>query len=139
MARRGFLGRITDALRAVGRTFTGEPRRAEPSRRPPERQRQPQTPEASIWQQNTGKRAGTRAYRHHREVMQSIPYFADMDEDEQQDFWDSYTRYMVNTKGVPYRINSLQNPFWSDVNIHPDDFDWREWREAMGYPHGARR
>jgi hypothetical protein len=61
-----------------------------------------------------------------------------MDEDEQLDFWDSYTRYMVDTKGVGYRLNSLANPFWADVGIHPDDFDWYAWREANHYEHGAR-
>jgi hypothetical protein len=71
--------------------------------------------------------------------MSSIPYWADMDEDEQLEFWDAYTRYMVDTKNAPYRLNSLQNPFWSEINMHPDDFDWHAWREANGYTHGARR
>ena len=147
MARRGLFGRIADAVKSIGDALTGTPRRAaprpEPPRQAPEpprrRERRADTPEARVWRQNTGKRPGTRAYQHHREVMTSIPYFSDMDEDEQIDFWDSYTRYMVDVKDAPYRINSLDNPFWSEVGIHPDDFDWHEWREAMGYPHGARR
>lgn len=58
--------------------------------------------------------------------------------DEFEAFWRDYIRYMVKSKGSKYRLHDLRNPFFQNWNIHPDDFDWWEWREAMGYPHGAR-
>src|SRR5215831_1808029 len=103
MARRGFLGRIADTLRGIGRTIA--PRRAEPSPEPPRQPprppgrgappREPRDPFRRTWDRNAGRR--TPRYGYHRDVLErSIPYWDDMDPDEQLDFWDAYTKYMVN-------------------------------------------
>jgi hypothetical protein len=56
---------------------------------------------------------------------------------DREDFWKDYIKYMVKGQGR-YRRNDIRNRFWQNWNIHPDSFNWWEWREAMGYPHGAR-
>lgn len=61
-----------------------------------------------------------------------------VDEDTKIEYWEAYVRYMVNTQGS-YRLNDIRNPFWQITHMHPDNFDWHGWREAMGYPEGARR
>jgi len=59
----------------------------------------------------------------------------DLDPDEARELWEDYLRYMVSGS---YKRNELSNPFWQASGIHPDNFDWWGWREAMGYPHGNR-
>jgi hypothetical protein len=71
-----------------------------------------------------------RSYREHREVFFSLPGVVDEDHGEQLELWRSYLQNMV--KGN-YRRNDPRNPFWSDIGIHPSDFDWEGFRSAMGY------
>lgn len=51
-------------------------------------------------------------------------------EDEREDVWRSFLRF--SEPGGTKR-NSPRNPFWSDLGLHPSDFDWEGWRTAMGY------
>lgn len=92
-------------------------------------------PYLSSW--NTlSNRAG---YLDHRDFFQDkIVGPADLDAEEQLELWQDYIRYMTRSNNA-YRLNTLNNPFWAASGMHPDDFDWYGWREAMGYEHGARK
>lgn len=61
----------------------------------------------------------------------------DLDPEEELELWQAYITYMTQSNNA-FRLNSLDNPFWNISNIHPDNFDWYNWREAMGYDHGKR-
>src|SRR5262245_26140931 len=66
---------------------------------------------AQLWGEFTGRRAGTRTYTHHRNVLRyGAPGWSEMDEDEQLEIWEAYLRYMVNPSA--YRKNDPANPFW---------------------------
>ena len=167
MARRGFLSRISDALqravRPIERFFEGEPRRAAPREptppRPPGRGAPPRQPPGRTepprrrrgrehdpwedpWRKGIGRRYRTSLghkpeYQANADFVKDMAYAYNISVDEQEDFWKDYIKYMVKGESR-YRMSDLRNPFWQNWNIHPDDFDWWEWREAMGYPHGAR-
>lgn len=132
MARRGFLSRLTGAIR---RAFSGRPPERESPASPPEppefkggqkRERQEERDFRNTW----NRAGGHGSYSRNRDVFDSIPGVAESDHDEQIDLWDSYIRNMVNGH---HRRNDPRNPFWSDIGIHPRDFDWDEFRRAMGY------
>jgi len=160
MARgRGFFGRIADAAgrvadaitRPIERLFegtreprpqpspptpTGPPReREEPSRR--ERERRLADPWRTEWREQLGRRgrlpSGRRpSYLDNKDFVQDMASDLDLDADETMDFWQDYIKYMVRGKSR-YLRRDIRNPFWQRWNIHPDTFDWWEWREAMGY------
>lgn len=131
MARRGFLSRLTGAIR---RAISGRPPERERAAPPPpesrQEQRQQERREEREFRDTWNADGGRGSYRRNRDVFDSIPGIADSDHDEQIELWDSYIRNMVN--GTRQR-NDPRNPFWSDVGIHPRDFDWDEFRQAMGY------
>jgi hypothetical protein len=54
--------------------------------------------------------------------------------DEQREFWQDYNRWLVHSGR--YRFNDIRNPFWQKWGIHPDNFDWDEWRKYMDTPRG---
>jgi hypothetical protein len=148
--RGGFFSRIAGAVRRV---FTG---REEPPRRTPtptprptptgasrgdrDRQRaRERDPYLATWDGRTG---GTRGnFLGHRDFARDLTSYYDIPADEAEDFWDDYLRYMVGRRGerMPYRRDDIRNPFWQNWDINPDSFNWHEWREEMGYSHGARR
>jgi hypothetical protein len=147
MARHGWLDRlnpvnwlhnIVDAITGGKEEPVKPPRRAEPRPQPePERERKPRErrerdPFERIWSEETLGRAG-RSYRANREVFDSLPGMADENELEQRRLWRLYVRHMV--MGHTRRNDVRANPFWRETGIHPDNFDWQEWREAMGYKH----
>jgi hypothetical protein len=125
VARGGFFRRIINAVREA---FTPTP--APPP--PPERPERPARDEdfyRQAWQQETLTRAG-RSYRRHRELFESIPGIEDEDPDEQEYLWRSYIENMVKGR---HRRNDPSNPWWGIIGLDPRDFDWDDWRTAMGY------
>lgn len=57
-------------------------------------------------------------------------------EDERHEVWDAYLEYMVSGQ---HRRNDPSNPFWRISGIDPDNFDWDDFRTAMGYKARGRR
>ena len=156
------LGRgVETALKPIERLFEGAPRRAAPREpgppptpggrgappRPPERRRERRRYSRDEqwhrdWQKTVGRRHRTTlghkpSFQDNKDFVRDMASAFNIPVDEQEEFWKDYMKYMVRGKGG-YRMQDLRNPFWQNWNIHPDDFDWYEWREAMGYPHGAR-
>jgi hypothetical protein len=146
MARGGWLDRINpanwirDIADAIGKVLGGEsepprapreqkPREPQPAPRP-KRQEAPRDPFRQAWVEERLQRAG-RGYQANKEVFLSLPGMVDESPDEQQRLWRLYLRYMV--RGDVRRNSIRDNPFWRETNIHPDTFDWAEWREAMNY------
>lgn len=99
-------------------------------------------PYYQIWDEVTRKDPNrTRpitGYLEHRDLIEQYAFALDLDEREKREFWADYNLYMVSHR-TSYARNSEDNPFWRNWNMTPDDFNWHEWREAMGYPHGNRR
>ena len=68
----------------------------------------------------------------HMRFFLSIPGLEYETDDDIAELWESYVRNMVyGARGV--RLNTLDNPFWTDIGIAPENFNWRGWREQMGY------
>jgi hypothetical protein len=92
-------------------------------------------PYLASWNQQAD-RAG---YLGHRDFFdEKIVGPMDLDPDEKLQLWQDYITYMTKSNNN-YRLNNLNNPWWRISGMHPDDFDWWDWREAMGYEHGARK
>jgi hypothetical protein len=161
MARRGFLSRFADFLRDLV-TDTGTPRRrasreetrrfargqqtsaraaeqyardrrdaaatAAARRSRSARERRERDPYREIWREEKQGRRGS--YERHRELFNTIPGMEYEDDETRQELWASYVRNMVNGR---QRRNDPYNPWWGDIGIDPRDFDWDDWREAMGY------
>jgi hypothetical protein len=122
----GFLSRIGRAIRNVV-----APRL--PERPPPTPQEPPE--------QGPGGRDFRRVWRDHRgkgSYQKNLAVFHRMvdpiepDQGEQLELWESYVRYINKGEGR-FRRQSSQNMFWQDSGIDPTSWDWRRWREAMGY------
>lgn len=127
MARGGFFGRV---FKGVKDLFRAPPAREEPSEPDePSPRRSRRDPFQQIWLEETLGRPG-RHYGRHKAIFESIPGITDDDEETREDLWRSYLENMV---AGHHRRNDLSNPFWSDVGIDPRDFDWDDWRAAMGY------
>lgn len=72
----------------------------------------------------------------HLDVFRSFPLDYD-DDQERLQFWRDYLRFMVAGDG---RRNDPLAQFWQDSGLDPRyDFDWSEWRGAMGYRRGGRK
>lgn len=130
MARGGFFSRIGAAIsNAVRSVFTPTP---EPSEPPEPSERPARSHERDMqdaWREETRGRAG-RAYQRHRDLFESIPGIDDEDDDERDYLWRSYIENMVSGR---HRRNDPNNPWWSDIGLDPRDFDWDDFRTAMGY------
>jgi hypothetical protein len=137
----GFFSRL---VRAVRNAFTGaeEPPPSAPTpRESRDRQRaRERNPYLDSWDATTrGSRTG---FLNHKEIIDDLALTYDLDADDKREMWDDYLRDIVGRKGqhMSYRRNDIRNPFWQKWGIDPEsEFDWHEWREAMGYPHGGRR
>lgn len=77
-------------------------------------------------------------YMEHRDIAEVFSQGLDLDRDETLRFWRDYNNYLVSDRYHGKRSDP-NNPFWQKWNIDPEAFNWRRWREAMGYPHGGRR
>ena len=146
MARGGIFSR---AVAAVRRVFTREePQRATP--RPPtgrgappradrDRQRARQRdPYLADWDRRRLERGN---YLGHKDLIDDLAGQYNLDAEDKYELWQDYLRWIVGKKGAhaQYRRDDLHNPFWQKWGIDPEeDFDWWDWREAMGYPHGGR-
>ena len=110
---------------------------------PPRRNRFDDDPYYSIYRQmNTNPDTGNLrpGFLQHREISQEYEVNMDMDRRERMQFWADYNHYLIQRHTSFKRNDPEHNPFWTKYNINPDrNFDWRAWREAMGYPHGNRR
>lgn len=128
MARFSFRGLVGRIVEAVKDAFTAPPEPSEPEpRERPARSHERDMQDA--WREETRQRAG-RSYQRHRDLFDSIPGIDDEDDDERDYLWRSYIENMVNGR---HRRNDPSNPFWSDIGLDPRDFDWDEFRTAMGY------
>jgi hypothetical protein len=132
---RGIFSRLRDTVRNVVEQiqdrFASEPPEEEPdvSRTLEQRMR-------AVWRSElTRKERGKRAFYKNRD------FFIDFEtgygiEDEEEIFrdWEAYVKYMVKGEGR-YLRNNPRNPFWNIVGVDPmeGDFDWDDWRTAMGY------
>lgn len=98
-----------------------EKKRADPFRRSWEEKRQ-----------QSRKRPRGSLQKHARFFL-SIPGLEYETDDDIQELWDSYLENMVfNLRGR--RINRIdENPFWDEIGIAPEDFNWKKWRESMGF------
>lgn len=153
MARLGLFGRIGKAIGkladSIADAFTpSEPRRAperppEPPSEPPASPRPPRSsgrpsrqerresdPYYRTWQANPGRGS----YLEHRDFFRdNIISGLNVDNDTQLEYWQAYVKYMTSGN-KSYRFNSVSdNPFWRTIGMHPDNFDWDGWKEAMGY------
>lgn len=133
MARRGFFGRISDAIR---RTVAPPSRPPEPTTRIPEPSpRERKSDYREIWRETRTKR-GANLDKNLAAFHAAIDRI-ESDPGERLYLWRSYVRNIVNGEGQ-YRRNDSANLFWRDSGIDPRDFNWQKWREAMGFV-GKRR
>lgn len=142
MARRGFLGRITDALRGL----FGVPSPEEPPEPPPP----PKPPEAPvppgggggggggfdnapwrIWQEEAkGRdRYDTGAFNQWWDLYQNATAPLQMSDAEENQFWDEFLRAFYLTSGEKGSLP--RDRFYRNIGIRKRDFemDWQEWRE----------
>jgi len=140
VARGGFFRRIVSAVR----DFFGseeKPSRATPAPRADrDRQRaRERDPYLADWDRRRLDRGN---YLGHKDLIDDLAASHNLDYEEQYELWQDYLRWIVGKKGAhaPYKRSDLHNPFWQKWGIDPEeDFNWHDWREAMGYPHGNRR
>jgi hypothetical protein len=104
-------------------------RRGQAARRKVEREARPENDFRQAWMQEHLSRPG-RTYQKNIDMFRQIPGVAGEPHDEQVELWRSYINNMV--RGA-HRRNDPANPFWSDIGLHPSDFDWDAFRTAMGY------
>lgn len=100
-----------------------------------ERRKLERDPYQKAWkdarQANRGRRPRG-SYQRHRNFFLSIPGLEYESDEDIEELWESYIEHMVyGARGT--RLNKLDNPFWNEIGIAPEDFDWRGWREQMGY------
>lgn len=131
MARRGFFGRIGQAIR----NFV-----APPAPRPPEREPPPEIPEEpsrrdfkAAWRELGGQGS----FRRNLSLFHNKVDPIEPDREQQLELWESYITHVNRGEGR-FRRNSSSNQFWRESGIDPVDWDWSVWREAMGYT-GKRR
>ena len=127
----GFLSRIGRALRNVVAPRHPPPR--EPPRQPPPSPPPEAREYRKIWRDDGGKGS----YRKNLKIFHAVVDPVEPDPDGQLELWESYIKNIVKGQGR-FRRQSTSNMFWRDSGIDPQDFDWKKWREAMGYT-GKRR
>ena len=94
-------------------------------------------PYLAYWRAEAVTRDGSprTGYLEHRDFFNSTIDHLDLDADEKLELWYIYLQHMVSGSS---KRNSITNPFFQAAGLHPDNFDWWGWREAMGYPHSAK-
>lgn len=135
MARGGFFSRAVAAVRGF---FTGESEERRPPRATPRADRDRQRarerdPYLRTWDEAGLRRTG---FQHHRDLVTDMAATYNLDEEEALEMWDDYLEDIVGRRGerMTYRRNDIRNPFWQKWGIDPEeDFDWSDWRDAMGY------
>lgn len=132
MARGGFLGRIGRAIRNI---VAPPPSPPQPPKRPPPEEPPPE-PTNRDYKRAWRDEGGKGSYRKHLNVFHNLVDPVEPDPEEQLMLWESYVRNMV--RGGRTRRQSPNNPFWRESGIHPSEFNWANWRIAMGYT-GTRR
>jgi hypothetical protein len=88
---------------------------------------------AEQWRESMRQRPG-RSFRRHRSLFESLPDIDEEDDDSFDHLWGMYLEYMVKGR---HQRNSPSNPWWSAIGLDPRNFDWSDFRTAMGYK--ARR
>lgn len=131
MARLGFIGRIGRTIRNIVAPPPGRHERPPPEEPPRERERRAD-PYKEIWRDHNAKGS----YRKNLKVFHSMIDPIEDDPDEREALWDSYVRNMV--KPSRFRRQDTANMWWRDSGLDPADFNWKAWREAMGFT-GKRR
>lgn len=71
-------------------------------------------------------------YARHWRIFNQLPLGDDITDEEKEQLWRSYVENMVVGRGYPYN-DPFHNPFWSDLGMAPERFNWQEWRRARGY------
>jgi hypothetical protein len=129
--RRGKRSSAKVAQRAAEREKAKRADRNLKARRKREEQRSPYERE---WrEQQPGKRFKRRQYEGQKRTFDSLPGMSDETEEDRQDLWHSYLENMVYGRHG-YKFNDLRNPWWDDANMHPNQFDWDEWRRWRDTP-----
>ena|SRR5216683_6032424 len=128
----GFLSRIGRALQNVV-----APRHPPPPREPPRQPPPSPPPEVREYRKIWRDKGGKGSYRKNLKVFHAVVDPVEPDPDGQLELWESYVKNIVKGQGR-FRRQSTSNMFWRDSGIDPQDFDWKNWREAMGYT-GKRR
>lgn len=128
MARGSFLGRIGRAIRNV---FAPSPR-SQPPEQPTEPPGRGGPPIRDRYRDEWVRQGGTGSYQQNLAVFHRLVDPVESDPDEQFELWESYVRH-INLGEGNARRNSTSNMFWRDSGLDPTDFDWANWRLAMGY------
>ena len=144
MARRGFFLRAYDAIRRVAFPVLPEigkgkkPRRAAPTSSPepePRRRRAPTSgyvdPFQQAWVEETLRRPGTREYRAQRAYIEGLYGFSSQTREDQLMLWREFIKFNQRGGGSQYLRKDPRHPFWHAAGIHPDNFNWAEWRAMM--------
>ena len=125
MARRGFLSRIRDIFR----------REKTPAGPPPSVPGVDYTrgdPWREMWDDARIPRKYGR-YRTHKNLFINWEVGLLIDDEETQlEDWPLYLKYIVKGESE-FKRNDFHNPFWQHTGTDPGDFDWDDWRSAMGY------
>jgi hypothetical protein len=86
------------------------------------------------WRQEMpGKRINRREFEGHKTTFQSIPGMEEESDADLKRLWRSYIRNMVYGQSG-YKFQDPRNPFWDDIGMHPENFDWSEWRRWRKTP-----
>jgi hypothetical protein len=129
VARQGFLGRIRQAIRNIVAPPQPPRRKAPP---PP-----PEEPTGKDFRRAWRDLGGQGSYRKNLRVFHKTVDRVETDPEQQLELWETYITH-INRGEDRHRRNSTSNMFWRDSGIDPTDWDWTDWREAMGYT-GKRR
>jgi hypothetical protein len=81
-------------------------------------------PFREVWEEEGGQGSYGRA----RDFFQGLPAVYD-DFDEELEVWRLFVRYMVNNESGVRKNSVVDNPFWGEIGMSPQDFDWAGWRQ----------
>jgi hypothetical protein len=133
VARRGFLSRIREFFRG---------HREQPPAPPPSVPTGIDYPRGDIWREawidaDIPRKYGS--YRSHRNLFLNYEYGLNIDDPNMQfEDWEMYLKYIVKGESE-FRRNDFRNEFWQFTGTAPEDFDWDDWRSAMGYSRTGER
>lgn len=135
------LGRFGRSLEKFGQRIQKALTPSPPPRQPEPRQPEPRQPEArptrDPFRKEWNRQHGLGSYRRNLKAFHKAVDPIESDPDEQLELWESFVKHINKGEGR-FRRNSSANMFWRDSGIDPRDFDWKTWRDAMGFI-GKRR
>lgn len=91
-------------------------------------------PYRQTWErEQPGKRFQRKNFEGNKRFFDDLPGMDQETDEDKQELWQSYVENMVFGRSG-YRYNDLRNPWWDDSNMHPNQFDWDEWRKWRKTP-----